>query len=128
MEHCKGKPGEHGEPQDSVVTTETETHSKTTTTTTYGDGGDGQAQPVAQATADESDTSGLTAKLEYEGFPQGSVTVAWGDNQEGQADGPEGELTHAYGEETRGQEVTITLTGEDNTSAEATFTPGETGS
>lgn len=135
------KPNHQGgewEPKDSVVTTESEVttteHSKSTTTTTYEDGDGGEEpkpEPSAEVVPDESDETGRTAKLAYVGFPEGKVTVTWGDvSDDEKADGPEGELTHYYDETVEGPEVTITVTAEDDTSVTATttFTLEEVGS
>ncbi|MFG2225385.1 hypothetical protein [Streptomyces sp. NPDC048644] len=87
--------------------------------------GDGGGTPTASAVADTSDPAGRTAKLTWSAFPEGNVSVTWGDGIPAQTGQPaSGTLTHAYAAEAV-DEQTITVTSEADATkkATATFTP-----
>lgn len=85
------------EPQDSTVTTTIESKTTTTTTVEYGsgDGGDGggeePVEPNLVAIADETDATGRTVKINWDGFPEGPLTIDWGGNAGGDTGGDTGD-------------------------------------
>ncbi|RZF02819.1 hypothetical protein [Streptomyces albidoflavus] len=85
-------------------------------------------EPSVTAEADDADATGRTAAVTWAGFPEGTVSVDFGDGtpvQEGQT-APEGSATHAYADGVAGEQtITVTSEADPEVKATATFTPLE---
>jgi len=94
------------------------------------DGGGGEpGQPTLTVAPDPADPTGRTVRAEWSGFPQGPVTIDWGDGTPAQTvQGPSGQATHAYPEgTTTPQTITATSGSDPSKKATGTFTPGDGG-